>query len=107
MHISQKYGRSFAMDDLQFARISIACPLQYEVFSDGIQVGYLRLRHGRWSVEYVPPDPAREWEDLYYEAIDSGDSSRSLMGAFDDDEQAGKYLAHAAQLLRERMASEE
>lgn len=29
-----------------------ACPEQYDAFLDGEQIGYLRLRHGFFSVEY-------------------------------------------------------
>lgn len=30
----------------------IACPEQYDVFKNGEQVGYLRLRHGEFRVDY-------------------------------------------------------
>jgi hypothetical protein len=29
-----------------------ACPEQYDVFLDGTEVGYLRLRHGRFAASY-------------------------------------------------------
>ena len=46
-----------------------ACPEQYEVFdSSGEQVGYLRLRHGHFTVEV--PDVA---DTLVYEAEPEGD----------------------------------
>lgn len=30
----------------------ISCPEQWDIFYDGRQVGYLRCRHSRWSLEY-------------------------------------------------------
>lgn len=30
-----------------------ACPEQYDVFLDGEQVGYLRLRHGHFRCDYL------------------------------------------------------
>jgi len=35
-----------------------ACPEQYDVFKNGQQVGYLRLRHGFFSAESEPYKPA-------------------------------------------------
>lgn len=52
-----------------------ACPEQYDVMKDGKQVGYLRLRHGYFSVEY-PDCGGKE----VYEAEPKGD------GEFFDDE---------------------
>lgn len=31
-----------------------ACPEQYDVFYNDTEIGYLRLRHGRFYAEYVP-----------------------------------------------------
>ena len=36
---------------LKFVMTCGACPEQYDAFLDGEQVGYLRLRHGHFSVE--------------------------------------------------------
>ena len=52
-----------------------ACPEQYEVFKDGKQVAYYRLRHGYFIVELE--DCGGE---MIYEAYPKGD------GIFDDDE---------------------
>lgn len=32
--------------DITFERTSLACPEQYDIYSEGEQVGYMRLRHG-------------------------------------------------------------
>jgi hypothetical protein len=46
-----------------------ACPEQYDAFNDsGVQVGYLRLRHGRFTVE--APDSGGL---LLYQAHPQGD----------------------------------
>ena len=40
------------IDGFRFDRTSLACPEQYDVYKDGKQVGYLRLRHGCFTVYY-------------------------------------------------------
>lgn len=52
-----------------------ACPEQYDVLKDGEQVGYLRLRHGRFTATY--PDVRG---NLVYDAHPMGD------GIFEDQE---------------------
>lgn len=51
------------------------CPEQYDAFLDGKQVGYLRLRHGQFRVDF--PDCGGK---TIYSASPNGD------GIFDDDE---------------------
>ena len=60
-----------------------ACPEQYDVFKDGKQVAYLRLRHG-WFYAKVPDYS----DEIVYEAEPKGG------GAFEDDERM-KYLTEA------------
>ena len=60
-----------------------ACPEQYEVFKDGKQVAYYRLRHGEFRVDY--PECG---EETIYEAEPNGD------GIFDDNERI-IYLSKA------------
>ena len=60
-----------------------ACPEQYDVTKGGIQVGYLRLRHGYFSVEY-PDCGGKE----VYSAQPKGD------GIFESEERAF-YLHNA------------
>ena len=63
------------MSDIELIRTCYACPEQYDAFVDGEQVGYLRLRHGEFTVEY--PDV---YGKLIYEAEPEGD------GLFSDNE---------------------
>ena len=51
-----------------------ACPEQYDVFFEEQEIGYLRLRHGRFYAEYVPT------KEIVYVDHPKGD------GIFDDDE---------------------
>lgn len=69
-------------------RTCMACPEQYDVWLDDIQIGYLRLRHGNFTVEYV----AGHKDVLVYKAHPEGD------GIFLDDERY-KYLLMAIQNL--------
>lgn len=65
-----------------------AMPEQYDAFLDGRQVGYLRLRHGNFTVEW--PDVGGE---LVYEASPMGD------GDFEDEEREF-YLVEAVRALK-------
>ena len=84
-HNSKKKKESRIMDinGYKLKLTCSACPEQYDVFKDDKIVGYLRLRHGHFSVEY--PDCGGE---LVYEAQPKGD------GIFEDDER-DKYLTNA------------
>lgn len=64
-----------------------ACPEQYDVFLSGTQIGYLRLRHGVFTVCY--PDVRGT---LVYKAYTAGD------GIFEDTERE-HYLIHAIEAL--------
>lgn len=64
-----------------------ACPEQYDVFLSGTQIGYLRLRHGSFTVEY--PDVRGK---LVYQAYPKGD------GVFCEEERE-HYLVHAVEAL--------
>jgi hypothetical protein len=61
--------------DIQLRMTCGACPEQYDALIDGKQVGYLRLRHGHFCVEF--PDVSGE---TVYEAETIGD------GVFDESE---------------------
>lgn len=68
------------------------CPEQYDVFTeDGIQVGYLRLRHGTFRVDY----PACG-DEVIYLANPQGD------GVFQEDERM-EYLAQALIAIRSKL----
>lgn len=73
-------------------RTCYACPEQYDAFLDGKQVGYLRLRHGDFRVDF--PDCGGE---TIYEASPRGD------GMFEDDER-DYYLSWAVFCIEKRLA---
>ena len=64
-----------------------ACPEQYDVYIDSIKLGYLRLRHGVFTVEYSG--------ELIYTGYPMGD------GIFENDERE-KYLKKAKKKLLKR-----
>lgn len=75
--------QDFAENGLDLIMTCWACPEQYEVFKGKKQVGYFRLRHGRFRVDF--PECGGE---TIYEAYPNGD------GAFDDDERV-EYMTEA------------
>ena len=72
----------------------MACPEQYNAYLGGKQVGYLRLRHGAFSVDF--PDCGGE---TIYEASPAGD------GIFADDER-DYYLRFAVDAILKRLRGE-
>lgn len=69
-----------------------ACPEQYDAFNEtGTQVGYLRLRHGTFRVDY----PACGGETIF-EASTRGD------GSFDDNER-DHFLKCAVNAIERRI----
>lgn len=70
-----------------------ACPEQYEVFKDGNQVAYYRLRHGEFRVDY--PDCGGE---TIYEGSPNGD------GTFDANERI-VYLTKALRHLLHKLSA--
>lgn len=65
-----------------------ACPEQYDAYLDGVNVGYLRLRHGNFTVE--------AGGELLYQAEPKGD------GIFDEDER-DYYLRFAVDAILKRV----
>ena len=65
-----------------------ACPEQYDAFYKGRVVGYLRLRHGYFSVSCP-----FSGDEVVYSAHPKGD------GLFDADEQA-RYLKKAKKAIK-------
>ncbi len=76
---------------IELVKTCDACPEQYDAFLDGKQVGYLRLRHGRFTVNF--PDIGGE---LIYQAEPRGD------GEFFDDER-DYYLKFAVFAIEGRI----
>ena len=64
-----------------------ACPEQYDVFKDGKQIAYLRLRHG-WFYASVPDCS----DNIVYKAEPKGD------GMFEEDERM-RYLTEAIEAV--------
>lgn len=80
-----------SLEDYRLERTCFACPEQYDVFDkDGVQCGYLRLRHGSFRADY--PDCGGE---TVYRAEPKGD------GIFDDDEREF-YLNEAIKAIKKK-----
>lgn len=82
----------FENNGLEIEMTCGACPEQYEVFKNGKQVAYFRLRHGRFRVDY--PDCGGE---TIYEAYPDGD------GCFDDGERTN-YLTEGMNAVLAKIA---
>lgn len=82
----------YVIDGLTLELTCYACPEQYDVFDkDNKQVGYLRLRHGRFTVE--SPDVGGT---LVYQAHPEGD------GVFRDSERQF-YLTEAVKAINKHI----
>ena len=90
-----KYVKTFPFE---FALTCQACPEQYDVFLEGKQVGYVRLRWGVLRCGY--PDVVGEI--VYYHEFDDG-----LQGCFDGDEDRNFHLAEIAKALYNRINESE
>lgn len=77
--------------DYQLDQTCDACPEQYDVYLDGREVGYLRLRHGYFRAEYT----ADGGDEIVYEASPEGD------GIFEPEER-NYYLNRAIQAIDTR-----
>ena len=66
------------------------CPEQYDVFKDGKEVAYVRLRYGCLTVDVPYGNVVGEWEDM------NGD------GCFDDDERM-TFLNRCADKINEAL----
>lgn len=78
----------YVKDGYSFKCTCLACPEQYDVYKDGVQVAYLRLRHGKFRVDV--PDCG---EETIYTASPIGD------GHFDECERM-LYLEKALQAIK-------
>ena len=79
------------IDGVTLKLTCVACPEQYDAFKDGFQVGYLRLRHGKFTVYY--PDYGG---DTIYFANPNGD------GIFEDSER-DFYLKEAVKAINNKL----
>ena len=80
--------------EINLVRTSFACPQQYKAYMGQTQVGYLRLRHGYFRVDY----PICGGQTIF-EANTIGD------GVFDRSEEAN-MLETAKQAIREKIRSD-
>jgi hypothetical protein len=78
-------------EEIRLEKTCSACPEQYDAFIGDKQVGYLRLRHGYFRVDY--PDCGIE---TIYEAEPKGD------GLFMDDER-DYYLNEAKKAIYRKL----
>lgn len=82
-------------EKIELVKTCEACPEQYDAFIGDKLVGYLRLRHGYFTVQY--PNSSGE---VVYEAEPKGD------GLFEDEEREG-YLAAARLRLINKVYEEQ
>lgn len=73
--------------DITLEKTCGACPEQYDAYYNNEIIGYLRLRHGYFSVEYPQCNG-----ELIYEAYPNGD------GIFETNERS-YYLGQAIQAI--------
>ena len=78
------------LKEIRLVQTCGACPEQYDAFIGDELVGYLRLRHGYFTVQYQSPSG-----ELVYSAEPQGD------GSFEDREREG-YLSIAKMKLVEK-----
>lgn len=76
--------------NVEFHETCSACPEQYDVYIEGIQVGYVRLRWGRLRCD-TPDVGGRE---VYEHFWDEGS-----LGCFPNDEERDFHLEQIAQIL--------
>jgi hypothetical protein len=78
-----------------FNMTCMACPEQYDVYKNGKQVAYVRLRWGHLRVD--APDVGGE--SIYYYEFKDG-----LQGCFDSEEERMYHLTEIARIIGERCA---
>ena len=83
------YGLNTAIRDYTLVCTCGVCPEQYDVFDqNGNEVGYIRLRHGRFSVKAAG-------QEVYSSTDTYGD------GCFADSEEREKYLLIAVKAIED------
>jgi hypothetical protein len=81
------------IDGIKLAMTCPACPEQYDALGpDGVQVGYLRLRHGEFRVDH----PCCGVETIFYSEEATGD------GAFEPSERM-QFLEQAVTAIKRRL----
>ncbi|WP_228203407.1 hypothetical protein [Acinetobacter sp. CFCC 10889] len=85
----------FDLNQIELVMTCYACPEQYNAFHNGKQVGYLRLRHGCFSVDY----PDHFGDEIFYSEEMQGD------GMFEDGERE-HFLMKAKEAIVKKMKEE-
>ena len=80
------------IDEIKLVQTCSESPEQYDAFYKGKQVGYLRLRHGEFRVDY----PGCGDETIYYSEEMNGD------GKFEDNERE-QFLNEAKQAIFKKL----
>lgn len=83
------------IDGLEFNLTSFAWPEQYDIFKDGKQVGYFRLRNGWLAVWHPKPGDVLALEATYGDAF---------CGQLKDEDRA-RYLKIAAYAINKKIFS--
>ena len=91
LHQVELAKKLYAKNGFDLQLTCSACPEQYDVLMRGENVGYLRLRHGRFRVEY--PDIPGE---TIFEAYPNGD------GMFEDNERL-VFLTKALRAIQDKI----
>ena len=85
------------IDGLTFDQTCGACPEQYDVFKDGEQVGYVRLRHGYLRVDVPDCGDTTIYEHSF---------SDGWQGIFDSEDQRTEHLTKIATAINDTLAYE-
>lgn len=85
--LQMDWGETMVFNGCDITLTCGACPEQYDVHKGGLQIGYLRLRHGCFTANYRDCGGPE-----VYRASPKGD------GIFEDDERE-KYLTEAVDAL--------
>jgi hypothetical protein len=78
-------------ENIELVKTCEACPEQYDAFDDRKQVGYVRLRWGRFTVNC--PDASGE------EILSLQIYNNKLAGLFEDDDDREHYLELATKCI--------
>lgn len=84
--------------NFEFHETCSACPEQYDVYLEGAQVGYVRLRWGTLCCDYP---------DVYGELVYLHNFDDGLQGCFDTDKQRDFHLEMIAKSIYNRFIGSE
>ena len=97
----------FHLCGLDFVCTCAYVPEQYDVYHDERKIGYLRLRSGNWSVDWLPTGKMKYRETLLKKSLNPWEGVQhdrySCLHHFPDGVMRGIYMRHAAELLYQKM----